>query len=106
MCDTYRFHGHHVGDINRAYYRSKEEEAALADERDPIERHGAWLASRASPTTTSSTAVEARVAAEIQAGVEFALAAPYPNADEVDRACLRLAPPTPRSPPDARAHVR
>ena len=26
LCHTYRFKGHHVGDINRAYYRSKEEE--------------------------------------------------------------------------------
>ena len=26
LCDTYRYHGHHVGDIQRAYYRSKEEE--------------------------------------------------------------------------------
>src|SRR5437016_4937121 len=26
VCDTYRYHGHHVGDINREYYRSKQEE--------------------------------------------------------------------------------
>ena len=26
LCHTYRYHGHHVGDINRAYYRSQEEE--------------------------------------------------------------------------------
>ena len=26
LCKTYRYHGHHVGDINRTYYRSKEEE--------------------------------------------------------------------------------
>ncbi|MDN3722485.1 thiamine pyrophosphate-dependent enzyme [Roseibium salinum] len=25
--DTYRYHGHHVGDINRDYYRSRDEEA-------------------------------------------------------------------------------
>ena len=29
--DTYRFHGHHVGDINRDYYRTKEEEAFWKD---------------------------------------------------------------------------
>src|ERR1044071_1413728 len=23
LCNTYRFHGHHVGDVDRAYYRSK-----------------------------------------------------------------------------------
>src|SRR6202020_106814 len=26
QCDTYRYSGHHVGDINREYYRSKQEE--------------------------------------------------------------------------------
>src|ERR1700688_641273 len=26
LCNTYRYHGHHVGDINREYYRSKQEE--------------------------------------------------------------------------------
>src|SRR3989454_5058629 len=26
ICNTYRYHGHHVGDIQRSYYRSKEEE--------------------------------------------------------------------------------
>jgi len=26
LCNTYRYHGHHVGDINREYYRSKSEE--------------------------------------------------------------------------------
>ena len=26
LCDTYRYHGHHVGDVDRAYYRSKDEE--------------------------------------------------------------------------------
>ena len=36
-------HGHHVGDVDRAYYRSREEEATWRDERDPIALHGAWL---------------------------------------------------------------
>ena len=30
LCNTYRYHGHHVGDVDRAYYRSKAEEAAVA----------------------------------------------------------------------------
>ena len=42
--ETYRYIGHHVGDINRAYYRPKDEEDALAGERDPIDLFGAWLA--------------------------------------------------------------
>jgi pyruvate dehydrogenase E1 component alpha subunit len=32
VCHTYRFRGHHVGDIDRSYYRSKEEEATEVDE--------------------------------------------------------------------------
>ena len=36
LCNTYRYHGHHVGDINREYYRSKQEEQKWKTERDPI----------------------------------------------------------------------
>src|SRR2546425_1032346 len=36
LLNTYRFHGHHVGDVDRAYYRSKEEEAEWKSQRDPI----------------------------------------------------------------------
>src|SRR5215211_4293410 len=33
VCETYRYHGHHVGDVDRAYYRSKDEaEVAAAAE--------------------------------------------------------------------------
>ena len=35
LCKTYRYHGHHVGDIDRAYYRPKEEEAAVARRARP-----------------------------------------------------------------------
>src|SRR5947209_10444358 len=35
LANTYRYHGHHVGDVDRAYYRSKDEEALWRDERDP-----------------------------------------------------------------------
>ena len=31
QCDTYRYSGHHVGDINREYYRSKQEEQHVED---------------------------------------------------------------------------
>src|SRR5512141_1133897 len=35
-CRTYRYYGHHVGDINRAYYRAKTEEQEWMAERDPL----------------------------------------------------------------------
>src|SRR5881396_3892949 len=37
LAATYRYHGHHVGDVDRAYYRKKEEEKLWVDERDPID---------------------------------------------------------------------
>ena len=43
LCNTYRYHGHHVGDVDRAYYRSKDEEALWQTERDPLALHGRWL---------------------------------------------------------------
>src|SRR6185437_1471790 len=43
LCDTYRYYGHHVGDIQRSYYRSKEEEEFWKNERDPITLLGEWL---------------------------------------------------------------
>src|SRR5437762_7261174 len=42
VADTYRYHGHHIGDINREYYRSKAEEAKWK-ERDPIKLFAAWM---------------------------------------------------------------
>src|SRR5438128_6018602 len=35
LCNTYRYHGHHVGDIQRSYYRSKEEEQLWMPQRTP-----------------------------------------------------------------------
>src|SRR5579871_1059084 len=43
LCNTYRYHGHHVGDINREYYRSKQEEQQWKTERDPIRNFSDWL---------------------------------------------------------------
>src|SRR6201993_589983 len=36
VCNTYRHRGHHVGDINREYYRTKQEEQHWRTDRDPI----------------------------------------------------------------------
>src|SRR2546428_7907619 len=40
VCQTYRFMGHHVGDISREYYRSKQEEQMWKTERDPVTLFG------------------------------------------------------------------
>src|SRR5256884_252810 len=43
VCETYRYTGHHVGDINREYYRSKQEEQEWKTKRDPIKNFSQWL---------------------------------------------------------------
>jgi pyruvate dehydrogenase E1 component alpha subunit len=85
ICETYRLHGHHVGDVDRAYYRSRDEEATWREQRDPIALHGAWLLEQGLAGEHDLTAAELRVRAAVEAGVAFALAAPYPAAEEVDQ---------------------
>src|SRR5262245_64679794 len=43
LLNTYRYRGHHVGDVARDYYRSKQEEQRWMTDRDPIALHGQWL---------------------------------------------------------------
>jgi pyruvate dehydrogenase E1 component alpha subunit len=85
ICETYRLHGHHVGDIDRTYYRSRDEEASWRDGRDPIALHGAWLLREGLAGEDELAGAELRVRTAVEAGVAFALAAPYPEADEVDQ---------------------
>src|SRR6202790_2714122 len=42
LCNTYRYRGHHVGDINREY-RTKQEEQNWSSQRDPIKLMGDHL---------------------------------------------------------------
>ncbi|MDI3338818.1 thiamine pyrophosphate-dependent dehydrogenase E1 component subunit alpha [Defluviimonas aestuarii] len=80
---TYRYHGHHVGDINREYYRSKEEEADWKANRDPITNFGKWLATEGIATDAELEAIRAEVKADAAAAVDYALAAKYPDTSEV-----------------------
>jgi pyruvate dehydrogenase E1 component alpha subunit len=83
LCNTYRYTGHHVGDINREYYRSKQEEQEWKATRDPIKLHGDWLILEKLADEAVLHAIESEVRAEMKAAVEFAVAAPYPGGDEV-----------------------
>lgn len=85
LCNTYRYTGHHVGDINREYYRSKQEEQKWKTERDPIKNLADWLTSQGHADGALLGGIQAEVKAEMKAAVEFAIAAPYPNPDEVDQ---------------------
>ena len=82
--ETYRYHGHHVGDINREYYRSKEEEARWKADRDPIANFGKWLRFEGVATEDELAVIDSEIRDEAAAAVEYALAAPYPDAIEVD----------------------
>ena len=84
QADTYRYSGHHVGDINREYYRSKQEELLWKSERDPIKLQGAWLISHDYADTAALEVITNQVRKEIEAAVKFAIEAPYPSADQVD----------------------
>ena len=84
LCHTYRYFGHHVGDINRAYYRPKDEEDLWKAERDPILRLRSRLSETAAAPASLLDDIEAKVKAEIAAGVEFARQAPYPELREVN----------------------
>jgi pyruvate dehydrogenase E1 component alpha subunit len=84
LCNTYRYHGHHVGDINREYYRSKGEEQLWKTERDPIVNHRKWLLEEKFAEPGTLDAMQAEVESEMKKAVEFAIAAPYPSPDEVE----------------------
>jgi pyruvate dehydrogenase E1 component alpha subunit len=81
---TYRYHGHHVGDINRAYYRSKDEETDWKENRDPIIRFRAHLVSEGIATEAEIEAINAEISDDAARAVAYAEAAPYPPAHEVD----------------------
>ncbi len=84
LCNTYRYHGHHVGDINREYYRSKQEEHSWKTERDPILNLGKWLIEQKLADAPALELVGNELEAEMKKAVEFAVASPYPDVSEVN----------------------
>jgi pyruvate dehydrogenase E1 component alpha subunit len=83
LCHTYRYHGHHVGDVDRAYYRSKEEEELWRGSRDPLALLGRWLEEQKLASPEDLVRLEEDARAAIQTGLAFALEAPFPDAGEV-----------------------
>lgn len=84
QCDTYRYYGHHVGDINRTYYRSKEEETEWSTKCDPLRLFSSWLIEHGLTDEAVINNIHKQVEGEVQAGVDFALNAPFPDPKEVD----------------------
>jgi acetoin:2,6-dichlorophenolindophenol oxidoreductase subunit alpha len=83
LANTYRHHGHHVGDVDRSYYRTKEEEQLWRSERDPLALHGTWLEAQKLATAEDLRRIEEAARTEIDAGLAFALDAPFPDPSEV-----------------------
>lgn len=84
-CKTYRYYGHHVGDISRTYYRSKEEEQEWRDNRDPLKILAERLMADNLTDQSVLDQIEADVQSEVEKGVQFALDTPFPELDEVDQ---------------------
>ena len=84
-CTTYRYHGHHVGDIARAYYRPKTEEEEWVTTRDPVALHGEWLMANGVADRAVLDSIQDALVKEMDQAVEFAVGAPYPDPDKVDQ---------------------
>ena len=82
-CKTYRYYGHHVGDVNREY-RTRDEERDWMTNRDPLETLSSRLMQQQLAEQSVFDRIQADVKTEIESGVQFALAAPYPALGQVD----------------------
>ncbi len=85
LCNTYRYHGHHVGDINREYYRPKAEEVKWKNERDPLKILSSWLIDNQMADAGIFEQIESSVTHEVESAVTFALNAPFPAPEEVSK---------------------
>jgi acetoin:2,6-dichlorophenolindophenol oxidoreductase subunit alpha len=85
LCNTYRYTGHHVGDINREYYRSKQEETLWKTDRDPLKLFTAVLLNQGFADSSTLATIQKEVAEQMRSAVEFAIASPYPDIDKVQQ---------------------
>ncbi len=84
-CRTYRFRAHSMFDTQA--YRTRDEVQAWR-ERDPIERLQAWMQANHLATAQDIQAIQAGVAAEIDAAVAFAEAATLEPVADLERFVL------------------
>src|SRR5258705_4477944 len=80
---TYRYYGHHVGDVNREY-RTKDEEREWMTNHDPLLTLAGRLTGQRLADASVFERIESDVKIEIDKGVQYALAAPYPALGQVD----------------------
>ncbi|HSB03526.1 MAG TPA: thiamine pyrophosphate-dependent enzyme [Anaerolineales bacterium] len=85
LCNTYRYLGHHVGDISREYYRAKEEELKWRNERDPLKLLSDWLIENRMADAGIFEQIDGQVQSEVESAVQYALEAPFPAPEEVSK---------------------
>jgi acetoin:2,6-dichlorophenolindophenol oxidoreductase subunit alpha len=79
-CETYRYSGHHVGDLER--YRTKDE-VTLWRERDPLQQAALELKALGVAESELEHA-RATSSATVEAAVAFARTSPFPSPEEVE----------------------
>ena len=84
-CQTYRYYGHHVGDIDRSYYRAKSEEEEWKRKRDPLQLLTKKMTEKKLADKKLLARIETEIRREVEQSVAFALNAPYPDPSEVDQ---------------------
>jgi pyruvate dehydrogenase E1 component alpha subunit len=77
--ETYRFHGHSMGDPER--YRKSEEVKCWQEEEDPIGIYHKYLVENKIATQAELDDVEKETTAEVQTAVQFAETSPEPPAE-------------------------
>src|SRR5207244_10150013 len=80
-CKTYRYYGHHVGDVNREY-RTREEEKEWMTTHDPLLTLAGRLTAQKLADASVFERIQTDVKAEIESGVQYALAAPDPGPEQ------------------------
>ena len=83
LAHTYRFRGHHVGDVSRDYYRARQEEQRWVAERDPIAILATHLVERLAADRAELDRMHADLTLEMDLAMRWAIEAPYPGVDEV-----------------------
>jgi acetoin:2,6-dichlorophenolindophenol oxidoreductase subunit alpha len=84
VCNTYRYQGHHVGDIDRRYYRSREEEEQWQQTRDPLQNLATFLLLHEVVDQPTLDRLQEEANAEIDRAAQWAISAPFPDPSEVD----------------------
>jgi pyruvate dehydrogenase E1 component alpha subunit len=81
-CKTYRYYGHHVGDVNREY-RTRDEEREWMTNRDPLQTLAGRLMRQGLAEQATFDRIQTDVKTEIASGVQYALDAPFPKPEQV-----------------------